>query len=24
LQDKDFWPQCEHIIKIIEPLVWVL
>jgi len=21
LQDKDFWPQCEHIIKIIKPLV---
>jgi len=21
LQDKDFWPQCKYIIKIIEPSV---
>ena len=24
LQDKDFWPRCEHIVKVSEPLVRVL
>eukprot|EP00258_Populus_trichocarpa_P049868 XP_024465887.1 uncharacterized protein LOC18102381 [Populus trichocarpa] len=24
LHDKDFWPRCEHIVKVSEPLVRVL
>jgi len=24
LQDKDFWPRCEHIVKVSEPLIRVL
>lgn len=24
LQEKEFWPQCQHIVKISEPLVKVL